>query len=335
MNKNLAISFMLGAVVSYGVSTASIFDKNEIIVSTGDSAEFININGKNVSRELIVEEMRFRGAISPGAMNDPEVLKNIMNEVILLEVMAQKSIENGLDKSPKVAMSIKKLLASEYRNSKVLPKLKTIVVTEEEIKEKYQDDIKQYSSPNMVKAAVIYKQFPYDESGKNRVIMEEMKSIRKEALLLSPSTKGFGKLAEMHSDNMETKFKNGVMNWISEGAKIYGWEQKIIDAIFKLNKANQLSQIIETKKGLVLLKLLDQNPPKVKPLKVVENTIRNQLLSTKKQQWLTDYYQKLKGNSDIHIEGELASILDQARENSLAQLKGKRSDAAPPIFPVN
>ncbi len=332
MSKKLIGASILGAVIA--VAAVNNLDKSTVDVLVVNDPNFVTVNGKNISRKLLIEEVRFRGAITPGALKNPEVLNEILGEVVVTELMAQKAIENGLDKLPKIAMTIKKLLANEYRKSIVTPQLKQLVIAKEEVEELYNNKIERYSSPAMAKASIIFMQYPHGDIKNKPELLKEINKVKKQADKQADKTSGFGKLAEKFSDDMRTKFKGGVLNWISKGTKIQRLDKEVVTAIFEINAPGDISPVIETRRGLALVRLLEERKAKSKPLSVVGNAIRNQLLEQKKQEWLTSFYDDLKGEADIKNHSDIVDLLVKEQAEQLVNAKHV-SSLSPPMFPVN
>lgn len=328
---------LIGALLVGAIATAAILyvpSKHTSVEVKVNDPDFVTVNGKNISRNLLIEEMRFRGAITPGALKNPEVLSGILDEVVVTELMAQKALEKGLDKSPKVAMTIKKLLANEYRKSIVSPQLKQLVIAKEEIEELYNKKIERYSTPAMAKAAIIFMQYPHGDIKNKPELLKEINEIKRQADKQSKDTSGFGALAKKYSDDIHTKYKSGILNWVSKGTKIQRLDKEVVKAIFEIKVPGDISPVIETSRGLALVKLLEERKAKSKPLSVVENTIRNQLLEQKKQQWMTSFYDDLKGEANIKNHSDIVDLLVKEQAEQQANAK-EVSSLSPPMFPVN
>ena len=328
---------LIGAVLVGAIATAAILyvpSKHTSVEVKVNDPDFVIVNGKNISRNLLIEEMRFRGAITPGALKKPEVLSGILDEVVVTELMAQKALEKGLDKSPKVAMTIKKLLANEYRKSIVSPQLKQLVITKEEVEELYNKKIERYSTPAMAKAAIIFMQYPHGDINNKPELLKEINEIKKQADKQSKDTSGFGALAKKYSDDIHTKYKSGILNWVSKDTQVQRLDKEVVKAIFEIKVPGDISPVIETRRGLALVKLLEERKAKSKPLRVVENTIRNQLLEQKRQQWITSFYDDLKGEAAIKNYSNIVDLLVKEQAEQQANLKDV-SSLSPPVFPVN
>ncbi len=332
MGRKIIGAVIISAVVT--VATVYMLNKQTPEVVNVVDADFVTVNGKNINRKMLIEEMRFRGAITPGVLKDSEAIKSIMDEIVITEVMAQKAIENGLDKSPKIAMTIKKLLANEYRNSVIKPQLKQLIIAKQEIEEAYEENIGKYSTPAMAKAAVIFMQYPRGDIKNKPELLKEITKIKEAAEKQPKSIVGFGALAKKNSDDMRTKYRGGVLNWVSKGTMIQRLDKEIVSAIFEVKTLGEISPIIETRRGLALVKLLEERAPKSKSLNVVENTIRNQLLEHKKQQFLTEFYDDLKGEADIENHSKVVGLLLKEQERQ-SKNKNEMSLTSPPMFPIN
>lgn len=336
MNLNIVIIFLLGLGV-VACDGADRFASNSsssthIAENIEDNSEIIaTVNGQPITKALFQQEMRFRGAHIQGRFNDKEELNNLLDEVIQFELFAQKARELGYHKDPETALAIKKLLVHKLKRTQLDSSLQKIVVKEDEIESAYKANKDKYSSTDMARAAILFMQYGKDETD-NQAIKQKARSVRKQAMRLSKETKGFGDLAKQYSDDIRTKHKGGLMSWTSPNAQFTQWPPEVISAIFDLKDIGDISPIITTRYGLVLLRLVDKRKGETKPLKAVSRQIKNTLLTEKKRHWLSEYYQTLKAKADINIDEKK---LRQMQTQWSKHADRDQNASQPPRFPLN
>ena len=307
---------------SFHVSAEHVEDSSDIIAT---------VNAQPITKAIFQQEMRFRGAHIQNRFDNEEEIKELLDEVIQFELFAQKAIELDYHKDPETALAIKKLLVHKFKQKQLDSSLRKIVVDKSEIEDAYKANQSKYSNTEMARAAIIYMQFGKDKK-ENQLLDAKASIIREKALNLSKQTKGFGDLAKQYSDDIRTKHTNGLMSWTSPKAQFTQWPPEVINAIFDLKNIGDISPIIKTKRGIVLLRLVDKREKNVRPLNAVSRQIKNTLMAEKKNDWLKSYYQTLKSEADIKIdEKKLREMQAQLTKHT-----GRDQEMSqPPRFPIN
>lgn len=327
--------FGLGLVACDGTDQSTSKSAPSFHVSAkfaGDSSDIIaTVNQQPITKAIFQQEMRFRGAHVQGRFSDEKGMEGLLDEVIQFELFAQKAIELDYHKDPETALAIKKLLVHKFKQKQLDSSLKKIVVEKDEIETIYKANQEKYSGTEMARAAILFMQYGKDEK-ENQSLNVKANKVREKAKLLTKTTKGFGELAKEYSDDVSTKYKEGLMSWTSPKAQFTQWPPEVISAIFNLKSIGEISPIIKTKRGVVLLRLADKREKEVRPLNAVSRQIKNTLMAEKKRDWLKSYYQALKSKADIKIdEKKLKEMQAQLTKHTDRDQKKNQ----PPSFPLN
>lgn len=337
MNFKVVTVFLLGFAVAAcdGGDRASSKSAPSFHVSAdyvGDGSDIVaTVNDQPITKAIFQQEMRFRGAHIQARFDNEQGMNDLLDEVIQFELFAQKAIELDYHKDPETALAIKKLLVHKFKQKQLDSSLNKIVVNKSEIENVYKAKQSKYSNAEMARAAIIYLQFGKDEK-ENQSLHAKARTIRDKAMRLSKDTKGFGELAQQYSDDVRTKYKNGLMSWTSPKAQFTQWPAEVINAIFKIENIGDISPVIKTKRGMVLLRLVNKREQKIRPLNAVSRQIKNTLMAEKKRDWLKKYYQTLKTKADIKIDEK------KLKEMQAELSKHTGSDqklSQPPRFPIN
>ncbi len=310
-------------------------EKKEIIepkaqVKEVDPAAVVAVVGDaQITFKEIQNEMRYRGGHIPGRFSTIESKKVLLDEMIHFEVLAQKAKEAGYDKDPEIQAAVKKMMVKKYKQDYLNLLLDKQRITNLEVQKYYQENKEQFSTPEMARPAVISIRFGLKENQKTKAAKRELaQKVRIQAVKQSSKSKDFGQLAKKYSDDPRSKYRGGAMNWMAKNTKIFQLEKKVVEAVFKLKKPGDISPVIETEKGLYLVKLINKRPPKVKEYKIVRDQIKRSMVAKKQQLWLEEFYKEAKEDVKITInQTKLEAIPTPGR---FANSKNK-----PPAFPVN
>ena len=173
---------------------------------------------------------------------------------------------------------------------------KELAVTEKDIKDHYQKNLKtQYSQPEMVRASHILASV-LDETRKPKSDEEKIKAKQKieevQKELKNPGA-DFAELAKKYSD-CPSKNRGGDLNFF----KREGMVAPFSAAAFSM-KTGQISDVVETKFGYHIIKVTDRKETKSFSLDEVKDKIRLELKSRKIQQVTQKYISDLKENAKI------------------------------------
>lgn len=303
-------------------------------VYTGDAKNNVeviaNVGEANITVEQIQAQMRFKGGHIPGRFDSLESKQKLLDEMIHFEVLAQKAREAGYENDPEIQEAVKKMLVRKYKQEYLNLLLQKEKISEDEVRAYYEENIQEFSSPEAFRAAIIsIKHSQNETSASKQAKRKKTEEVRQLALKVSNKTDDFGQLARKYSDDSKTKFKGGKLSWIVKGATVYNLNQDILNSIFSLRNKGDISPVIETKRGLYLVKLIDKRPSQVKKYKTVRDRIRDSLIAKNQQKRLMEFYEDSKEGMDIRVSMEK---LENIPAPSSRFVKSKNQ---PPSFPIN
>lgn len=142
---------------------------------------------------------------------------------------------------------------------------KAVTVSPQEARQHYKDNIKQYSTPEQVRASHVL----LETSGKDEA------EVRKQAEgLLARIKKGadIAAIAKEYSDDQGSKDKGGDLGYFGRGQMVKEFE----DVAFSL-KPGQISDLVKSQYGFHIIKVVDKKPAETQPFTKVQNQIVEQL----------------------------------------------------------
>ncbi len=297
---------------------------------TIDEASIIaTVEGEPITLEQVQNEMRYRGGHIPGRFASLESREDLLDEIIHFEVLAQKAKAAGYENDPEIKAALKKMMVRKFRQDYLEKLLHKQRITDHEVQNYYQDNIADFTNPDMFRPAVVSKRFGGNETSqtkaKKRQLLEQARS---EALAQKQKYKDFGPLAKKYSDDPRTRYRGGSMNWISLGAKTFQLDNEVLKVLFDMKSVGEISPVIETKKGLFLVKLMNRQGAKARDYNSVKDQIKRSLIAKKQKAWLEEFYSDTRSDMNIVVNTEKLEALP---------IPGKiaKSDSAPPGFPLN
>jgi peptidyl-prolyl cis-trans isomerase D len=169
------------------------------------------------------------------------------------------------------------------------------VVTDDDLKLVYQQNIQQYEVPNRVHAQHIL----LTTVGKTDAEVTEIKK-NAENILAQARKKGsnFEDLAKKYSEDPGSKTKGGDLGWLIQGQTVPEFEK----AASSLPKG-EISDLIKTQYGFHIIKVLDKETAHTKPFDEVKDSIRTPLLLQKVDQQAASISDKM--SSDIRQSNKI------------------------------
>jgi peptidyl-prolyl cis-trans isomerase C len=192
--------------------------------------------------------------------------------LIETKVFSREAKKAGLDKNPEVSAEIRRktdeILASSFQKRLMENELK---VSEKEVSDFYQSNPEHFRVPLKIRARVIVV--------KNKEEAEDiLKQIKEGAL--------FENLAEKKSIDPSAS-QRGDLGWFGKGEK----DPELEKVAFSLEKG-EVSDIMKTKEGYQIVKVIESRGGDVPPLSQVSETIKKMLIKQRFEKEKEKYYEK-------------------------------------------
>jgi len=207
-----------------------------------------------------------------------------------------------------------------------------ITITHEEAMKFYGDHKNEFEKPEQVALRAI----ELSTEGKDEAQVAELKKKADDLLKRIGEGEDFAVLAKRFSDG-STAQQGGFLGVYKRGEL----SKPIEDEVFAMKK-NQLTDVIETKQGLLILQVLERYEAGVQPYEKVENEIMDQLYSERIQPALREYLKTLReqsyvvikpgyqdmaggGNSEIEEVSATPEVTKEKKQHKKYLLFGKKS----------
>jgi len=167
-----------------------------------------------------------------------------------------------------------------------------IVIGHDEVKQYYDAHLKDFVRPETVDLAEIF----LDTQGKSQqeieAIQQKIEDYRNRVI----KGEDFSEIAKRYSEG-STKDKGGNLGTFERGQL----SKQLEDVVFKMDKG-QITDVIQTKTGFEVLKVLDHFQAGQQPVEKVENEIMNRLYLQKMQPQLREYLAQLREESYVTVK---------------------------------
>jgi len=167
-----------------------------------------------------------------------------------------------------------------------------ITITHEEATKYYEEHKKDFIKPEQVALSAI----EIKTEGKKESEIPELKAKAQKLHDRVNEGEDFGELAKRFSDGA-TAQQGGYLGVYKRGEL----SKELEDIVFKLNK-NQMTDVIETKQGFLVLKVLEHYDEGQQPFDKAENEIMDHLYNEKMEPALREYLKTLREQSYVVIK---------------------------------
>ncbi|MBI4481024.1 MAG: peptidylprolyl isomerase [Acidobacteria bacterium] len=249
---------------------------------------------KDALRDLIDHELLVQKAMELGLNADTDVIKRLDEIRRNMNLPSMEALEEAVAKQGLVYEDFKQNLRDSILTQWVIQREvgSHIQVPPDEIKTYYDQHQKELEQPE----GVTLQQILVSTEGKPP---EELQALRQKAEQVLAKVKAgddFAELARQNSDDASAS-QGGHVGFFEGGSL----SPEIESAIRSLQK-NQVSDLIETKYGLMILKVLSRTQAGVPPLSEVESRINERLYLERIQPALREYLTRLRQQSFISIK---------------------------------
>ncbi|MGB2622429.1 MAG: peptidylprolyl isomerase [Candidatus Acidiferrum sp.] len=251
-------------------------------------------NEKNALRNLIDQSLLVQRGKDMGLSVEPEVIKQldeirIENKLTSMEALEQAVTAQGLnweDFKNNIRDSIltKKVISEEVGSH--------ISIGKDEVQKYYDAHKNDYIRPEQV----VLRSIEINTAGKDPAEVAELKKKADTALKRVKDGEDFGEIAKRYSDGATAK-QGGYLGPYKRGEL----SKQLEDIVFKMKK-NDLTDVIETKQGFLIMQVMEHYDEGLQPVDKVENEIMNKLYDERMQPALRDYLNTLREQSYVVVK---------------------------------
>ena len=267
-----------------------------------------------VQRQLLNMGKHLNDSQIPGIKK--EILKNLINRELLYQETQRKNIKIDEATINEKVMTLKKRFPSEAEFKSALTKAnlsevviktqiarglaieqligtyvtKKVTVSGEEIKTFYESHPGLFKQPEQVRAShILIKVDPQADEGKRAEAQKKIKEIQQKL----QKGEDFATLAKELSEG-PSKAKGGDLGYFSRGQMVKSFEE----AAFSL-RPNKVSDIVETKFGYHLIKVIEKKPETTTAFEDAKNKLGQYLKQQKIQKEVNVYVDKLREKAKV------------------------------------
>ncbi len=249
---------------------------------------------KNTLRALIDQSLLVQRGKDMGLNVEPDVIKKLdqlrqQNKIDSMEdlekaVTAQGSNWEDFKNNLRNGILTQRVISSEVGSH--------ITIGKEEVGKFYNEHKKEFVRPEQV----ALREIEVSTEGKKDEELPELKKKAETALKRVKDGEDFGEIAKRFSDSSTAK-QGGFLGVYKRGEL----SKELEDIVFKMKK-NELTDVMDTKQGYLVLQVLERYEAGEQPLDKVENEIMDHLYSQRMEPAMRNYLKTLREQSYVVIK---------------------------------
>jgi peptidyl-prolyl cis-trans isomerase SurA len=249
---------------------------------------------KNALRDLIDQSLLVQRAKDMSISVEPEVIKQldqirIENKLESMEalekaVTAQQLNWEDFKNNIRNGLLTKKVISSEVGSH--------INVPTEEVQKYYDEHKKEFVKPEQV----ALRSIEVNTAGKSDAEIADLKKKAETALKRIKDGEDFGEIAKRYSDGATAK-QGGFLGIYKRGEL----SKELEDKVFAM-KRNDLTDVMETRQGFLLMQVLEHYDEGEQPLEKVKNEIMDKLYQERMEPALREYLKTLREQSYVVVK---------------------------------
>jgi peptidyl-prolyl cis-trans isomerase SurA len=249
---------------------------------------------KNSLRDLIDQSLLVQRGKDMGLNVEPEVIKRLdqlrqQNKIDSMEdlekaVSAQGSNWEDFKNNIRNGILTQRVISNEVGSH--------ITIGKEEIAKYYDEHKKEFVRPEQV----ALREIEVTTEGKKDEELPELKKKAQTALQRVKDGEDFGEIAKRFSDSSTAK-QGGFLGVYKRGEL----SKELEDIVFKMKK-NELTDVMDTKQGYLVLQVLERYEAGEQPLNKVENEIMDHLYGQRMEPAMRQYLKTLREQSYVVIK---------------------------------
>ncbi len=281
---------------------------------------------KNTLRDLIDQSLLVQRGKDMGVNVEPEVIKK------LDQIRTQNKIDSmeDLEKAVSSQGTNWEDFKSNIRNGLLTQRVISnevgshITIGKDEVGKYYNEHKQQFVRPEQV----ALREIEVSTQGKTEAELPDLKKKAETALKRVKDGEDFGEIAKRFSDGSTAK-QGGFLGVYKRGEL----SKELEDIVFKMKK-NELTDVMDTKQGYLVLQVLERYEEGQQPLNKVENEIMDHLYSERMEPAMRQYLKTLReqsyviaggGNSEIQEVSATPEANKSKKGHKKFLLFGKRS----------
>ena len=249
---------------------------------------------KNTLRDLIDQSLLVQRGKDMGVNVEPDVIKKLDQIRQQNKIDSMEDLEKAVSSQGQNWEDFKNNIRSQILTQRVISSEvgSHITIGKDEVEKYYNEHKSEFVRPEQV----ALREIEVSTEGKKDTELPDLKKKAETALKRVKDGEDFGEIAKRFSDSSTAK-QGGFLGVYKRGEL----SKELEDIVFKMKK-NDLTDVMDTKQGYLILQVLERYEEGEQPLAKVENEIMDHLYSQRMEPAMRQYLKTLREQSYVVIK---------------------------------
>ena len=273
----------------------------------------------------LADAIASKGPYLQARYGSPERRRELLDQMIRFELLAQEARREGLEDLPSVARTRKQVLIRRFLETQYEDRIQPSDVPDQDVRAYYESHAAEFHQPEQVRASHI---FVRDRATGQRVLRQ---------ILDNPTdVRLFRELADRHDADVETHERFGDLRYFSRPAERTPGEPdvapEVAEAAFALTTIGGVcDHLVEANGGFHVVKLTGRRTAMHRTLEEASRPIRQRLWRERRERAVDELVERLRHEADVQEDySVLADVQVPATEGSFPTER-PLAPAAPPL----
>jgi peptidyl-prolyl cis-trans isomerase C len=265
--------------------------------SPADSQPVARIDDVVITVGDVQERINKQAPFTRGRYTALDKRKELLDNLIRVEVMAKEAEKRGYDQDPEVVRVKKQQMISRFLQKEFESKLRVEDVPEVEVQKYYKEHPEEFSRPDEVRVSQILVK---DKARAEKIAVQARAADRNDL-------KAFRDLVTKFSQDEDSKPRGGDLTSFDKASTLY--PRPVVEAAFALSEIGDISAPVSSDQGYHILRLTQKRRGFSSPLGEVKRQIQQRLFRDMRTKALDTFIAELKSKYSVTIdEANLAKV---------------------------
>lgn len=252
-----------------------------------------HVGSKDITLGEFADRLAAQSPYLRARYNSPERRRELLDNMIRFELLAQEAERRGYQREPEVARAESQALVQELLEREIDARLRPTDITSDEIAAYYRAHPEEFDQPEQVRASHIRTA---DRATAQRLLTQ---------LLAAPSDDAlFTRLVRESSNDGTTRESGGDLRFFSRPANGVRPEgappNEVAEAAFALANVGDLSpRVVQSAEGFHIVKLIARRQAMHRTLEEVERPIQNRLYRERRESMQRALVERLRRQANV------------------------------------
>jgi peptidyl-prolyl cis-trans isomerase C len=234
--------------------------------------------------------------------------KEFLENLVRFEVLAKEAERQGLDKDPDVQLTLRKVMVQKLVQKNFADQSGGKDLPDDELQKYYDDHKDEFQKDRKVRLAAIVFDAPAGSPDRAKKLATAKKALAQVKAAEKTNTLAFSAAVTQFTEDTAGKTMAGDLNFKSKEELEKGFGKELAEAAFAL-KQGEVSGVVETAKGIYLVKVTGLQEEVNRPFDAVKAQINAKLVREKRTKDFDVLVKKLKEEAKVTVnDAELEKV---------------------------